>query len=392
MRLPDSAERVVMMVRKELQQCFRDPRMLRVIFVAPVVQLVVFGYAVSTDVRHTPTIVVDHDRTRISRELVDVLTASGYFEVVARAERSGDLVDALDHGRATVGVEIPAGFARDFETGAGAKVQFLLDGTNSNTALVAQGYAERIVQSWAARVAPVAAPTAAAGGSGAASGSTERVPPRAGVELRERAWFNPELESRNYNVPAVVGAIILLVCQLLTALAVVREREIGTLEQLMVSPLRAAELIAGKTIPFALLGLFDLVIVTTVARLWFHVPFEGSAILYVAASLLFLLSGLGLGLLLSTVSSTQQEAFMGSFLLFMPTMLLSGFLFPVSSMPRVFQVVTLFNPLRHYLEIVRGIFLKGAGVEAFWPQLLALAVMGAAVLAFAATRFHKRIG
>jgi ABC-2 type transport system permease protein len=358
------------LVLKEFQQVFRDPRMVRVVFVAPVIQLVIFGYAVSTDVRHTSTFVVDHDRTRASRQLVEALTASGYFDVVGRSSRSGDLVLALEHGRALLGIEIPAGFGRQVANRQ-ATVQLLLDGTSSNTALVARGYAERIVTNWGARFVAVPMPPA--------------------IELRERAWFNPDLASRNYNVPAVVGAIILLVCQLLTALAVVREREIGTLEQLMVSPLRPAELIAGKTIPFALLGLLDLALVTAVARLWFHVPFVGSPLLYVAASLLFLLSGLGMGLLLSTMSSTQQEAFMGSFLVFMPTMLLSGFMFPVSSMPPLFRALTWLNPLRHYLEIVRAIFLKGAGLEALWPEFVALAVMGTGVLAFAATRFHKRM-
>ena len=374
MKPPRKFERVAVLVRKEFQQAFRDPRILRVVFAAPVIQLLVFGYAVSTDIRDTPTVLVDHDRSQVSRELADVLVSSGYFAIVERADRGADIVDALDHGRAQVGVEIPAGFARDLASGSGAQVQILLDGTNSNTALVARGYAERIIQSWSAGAAGTATPAR-----------------QARIELRERAWFNPELASRNYNVPAVLGAIILLICQLLTALAVVREREIGTLEQLMVSPLQPAELIAGKTIPFALLGLVDLGLVTAVARLWFHVPFEGSVFVFLLASVLFLLSGLGLGLFLSTVSSTQQEAFMGSFLLFMPTMLLSGFMFPVSSMPRVFQILTLANPLRHYLEIVRGVFLKGAGFEAFWPQLLALAFMGGGVLVLAATRFHKRL-
>jgi ABC-2 type transport system permease protein len=364
----DSLERIAVLVRKELLQLFRDPRLARIVFVAPLVQLIVFGYAVSTDIRDTPTFVVDHDRTRTSRELIEAFTASGYFSVVGVSERPADLVRALDHGEALVGLELPAGLARDLAAG-GARLQILLDGTNSNTATVVRGYAERIVQRWAARRGPGAPPPA--------------------VRLQERAWFNPGLVSRNYNVPAVIGAIILLVCQLLTALAVVREREIGTLEQLMVSPLRPFELIAGKTIPFALVGLLDLGVVTAGALLWFHVPFVGSPALLVAASLFFLLSGLGAGLLLSTVSSTQQEAFMTSFLIFMPTMLLSGFMFPVSSMPDVFRWLTLLNPLRHYLEIVRGIFLKGVGVEVLWPQLLALVGMGAGVLIFAAKRFHK---
>lgn len=366
-----SLERIAVLVRKELRQVFRDPRMRRVIFVSPIVQLLVFGYAVQTDIRDTSTFVVDLDQTRASRELIEAFTASGRFAVAGRSPRAADLVRALDHGDAIVGLEIPRGFSRDLAAGTGAKVQVVLDGTTSNTATIAGGYAGRIVLAYGARA------------------STQFVPP---VDLRERAWFNPDLASRNYNVPAIVGTILMLICLLLTALAVVREREIGTLEQLMASPLRPGELIAGKTIPFALIAFLDLAIVTSVARLWFHIPFEGSVLLYVAASALYLLSALGLGLLISTVSSTQQEAFMGTFLLFMPTMLLSGFMFPVGSMPKVFQWLTLLNPLRHYLEIVRGIFLKGATAQELWPQFAALALMGAALLTLATTRFHKRLG
>ena len=368
----ESLERVWEMVRKEFLQIFREPRLRRMIFVAPIIQLVVFGYAVSTDIRQTSTFVVDHDRTRASRELMDAFVASGYFRVVGRSDRPADLVSALDHGDAIVGVEIPRGFAAALRDGSGAQVQILLDGTNSNTATVAKGYAERIVPSYAAQVSPV--------------------PVQIQIDLRERAWYNPDLASRNYNVPAVVGAIILLVCLLLTSLAIVREREIGTLEQLMVSPLTPGELIAGKTIPFAIIGLVDLAVVTTVALVWFEVPFEGSVFFLVVASILFLLSGLGVGLFISTISNTQQEAFMSSFLIFQPTMLLSGFMFPVSSMPDLFQWLTLLNPLRHYLEIVRGIFLKGAGLADLWSQYLALLVMGSVILWFASTRFRKRIG
>jgi ABC-2 type transport system permease protein len=362
------AERITVLVRKEFLQIFRDFRLRGMIFVAPIIQLLVFGYAVSTDIRDTATFVVDHDKTRASRELIEAFVASGYFRVVGRSDRPADLVSALDHGDAVAGIEIPRGFEAGLHA-SGATVQILLDGTNSNTATVAKGYAERIVQSYGARVV---------------SG------PEPAIDLRERAWFNPDLASRNYNVPAVAGAIILLICLLLTSLAVVREREIGTLEQLMVSPLTPGELIAGKTIPFALIGLVDLGLVATVALFWFGVPLIGSVMLLVAASVLFLLSGLGVGLLVSAVSKTQQEAFMTTFLIFQPTMLLSGFMFPVSSMPEPFQWLTLANPLRHYLEIVRGIFLKGAGLVALWPQYLWLLVMGTAILWFASTRFSKR--
>ncbi|MDP1901029.1 MAG: ABC transporter permease [Rubrivivax sp.] len=367
---PDSLQRIWEVLRKEFLQIARDPRLMAVIFIAPVIQLLVFGYAVSTDIRDTTTFVVDHDQTQASRDLVEAFTASGYFQVVGRSARPADLVSALQYGDAIVGLSVPVGFAAALRDGTGAKVQVLLDGTNSNTATVALGYAERIVQSFGARYA---------GGLVLA------------LDLRERAWFNPDLKSRDYNVPAVVGAIILLVCLLLTSLAVVREREIGTLEQLMVTPLSAFELIAGKTIPFALIGLVDLLVVTAVALLWFEVPFAGNFLTLLLASVLYLLSGLGLGLLISTISKTQQEAFMTSFLVFMPIILLSGFMFPVSSMPEIFQWLTLVNPTRHYLEIVRGIFLKGVGIGVLWVQFLALAALGSVLLGFAGSRFRKTV-
>jgi ABC-2 type transport system permease protein len=372
--------RVHELMRKEFIQVLRDPRLRRIIILAPILQLLVFGYAVSTDVRRTGTFVVDHDRTRASRELVEMLTASGYFRVTGGSERSGELVSALDRGRALVGIEIPRGFAAGLGDDRGADVQLIVDGTNSNTAIIAAGYAERMIADFGSRAGPAltsAAPPAA--------------PSRPSIEMRERAWFNPDLLSRNYNVPGVVGILMLLICLLLTSLAIVREREIGTLEQLMVSPLRPAELVAGKTLPFALLSLLDLAIVLTVALLWFRIPFAGSLPLLVLASLLYLLSGLGTGLLISTVSRTQQEAFMATFLIFMPTILLSGFMFPVENMPAVFRWVTLVNPVRHYLEIVREIFLKGTGFVVLWPQFAALLAIGAGILAFAGTRFHKTL-
>lgn len=351
-------KRVLEMVRKELRQIFRDPRLRRVIFIAPMIQLLLFGYAVSTDVRNVATLVVDHDRSRASRELVEAFTASGYFRVLGYVERPADIVRALDHGDAVLGIVIPPGF----ESGP-SKVQLLFDGTNSNLANVARGYADRIAMSQAGLPVPA-------------------------VDLRSRAWFNPSLESRDYNVPAVIGALLMLICLLLTSLAVVREREIGTLEQLLVSPLRPGELILGKTLPFALIGLVDMGLVVTVALLWFRIPFRGNPLLLVLGTVLFLLSALGLGLLISSISNTQQEAFMSAFLVFLPVILLFGFMFPVGSMPRGFQALTLLNPLRHYLEIVRALFLKGAGVEALWCQFLALLAMGAGLLWLAARRFR----
>lgn len=370
MRSRDSLLRMWGLLIKEFRQIFRDPRLARVIFISPLIQLVVFGYAVSTDLWETSTVVVDHDRTRSSRELVESLTSSGYFRVTGRSDRGRDIVRALDRGDAVVGIQIPPDFSTRLRDGD-ARVQLLFDGTNSNTASVAKSYAERIVLQYGLERASAAPPEA--------------------VELRERAWYNPSLESRNYNVPAVVGALILLVCLLLTSLAVVREREIGTLDQLEVSPLTAGELIVGKTLPFAVIGLVDLAIVTGAALLWFDVPFRGTVGPLLLASVLYLLSGLGLGLLISTISKTQQEAFMGSFLVFMPAILLSGFMFPVSSMPRSVQLFTLVNPVRHYIEIVRDIFLKGTGVWTMWPEFAALVALGAGLLWVATVRFRRGV-
>jgi ABC-2 type transport system permease protein len=363
------------LIRKEFRQMLRDPRAKRLIFVAPVVQLMLFGYAVNTDVRHAATIVVDQDRTAESRELVETLTASGYFRLAAVGTRPADIANALDHGDAIVGLDIPRGFAADLHSGRGAGVQLLVDGTSSNTALVAMGYAAQIVTLFGAQAACRGAGVPACRG--------------AGVDLRARAWYNPNLLSRVYNVPGVIATIMMLMGLLLTSLGVVREREIGTLEQLMVSPLSPAELILGKTVPVVAIAFIQLAIIVSVALLWFRIPFEGSFLLLLVAAFFYILSGLGLGLLISTVSATQQEAFMTMFFIFMPLIILSGFMYPVENMPTVFQHVTLFNPLRHFLVVVRGIFLKGAGVDVLWPQLVALAVMGTAILFVAAGRFRK---
>jgi ABC-2 type transport system permease protein len=360
--------RIARMIRKELRQIFRDPRMKRVIFIAPVIQLVIFGYAVNTDIRDTSMFVVDHDRSFDSRRLIDALTASGYFRVVDRSQRPAEMERALDRGEAIVGLEIPADFTENLRAGRGAEVQLLTDGTNSNTATVAQGNALRIIRSYAED-------QMAAGGSDPG-----------GVDLRIRAWFNPDLASRVYNVPGVLGVIVLLMALLLTALTVVREREMGTLDQLLVTPLRPVELILGKTLPVALIATVQILLVTAVAIFWFGIPFRGSALALAIAAAIYIVSGLSFGLLISTVARTLQEALMVMFLFFMPAIILSGFMFPIFTMPEVFQWITLANPIRHFLEIVRPVFLKGAGVAELWPQYLYL--LAIAALGFAAARLR----
>ena len=378
MRLPRfDFGRLAQLARKELRQTLRDPRALRVIFVAPIVQLVIFGYAVNTDVRNAATMLYDRDNTTLSRELAQDLTASGYFRITETARRAQDLADALDHGRVILGLEIPRGFQSDLASGARANVQLLIDGTTSNTATVAQAYASQIILRFGEEHSAVGQ---------AALGARGQAP---GVDLRVRAWYNPNLESRVYNVPGVVGNLMMLMSLLLTTLAVVRERELGTLEQLMVSPLTPGEMIVGKTLPVVGIALIDLALITAVATLWFHIPLRGTLAFLCVVSLAYVVCGLGIGLLISTISNTTQEAFMTMFMFFLPAMILSGFFFPVENMPRAFQYVTLIDPVRYYVEAVRAIFLKGAGGAVLWPQLLALVTMGGGILWLAATRFRK---
>lgn len=368
--MKDVGLRIGAMVRKEMLQLLRDPRTRMMIFVAPLIQLVMFGYAVNTDIKDTATIVVDLDRTSESRALVDAFGASGYFKVVQRSSRSSDLVRALDRGDAIVGIEIPTGFSRELAAGKGV-VQIVVDGSNSSVATLAQSYALRIVQRFAADRAPDLGEV---------------------VELRPRAWYNPNLESRVYNIPAVIGVLVLMMSLLLTALAVVRERELGTLDQLMVSPLSAAEFVAAKTLPVAFVGLVDLFLIAAVAVFWFDIPLRGSLLVLLPAALLYILAGLSFGLLISSVSRTQQEAFMSMFLFLLPAVILSGFFYPIQSMPLPFQWLTVLNPVRHFLEIVRAVFLKGEGWASLWVQYLAIAALALLALAVAIWRLPRTVG
>jgi ABC-2 type transport system permease protein len=277
-----------------------------------------------------------------------------------------------------VGIEVPPGFAADLAAARPARVQILVDGSQSNTGIVVLGYATRIVRAFGRD---------AVGRSGADVGPTAS----AGIDLRARAWYNPGLQSRMYNVPAVIGVVLLLMCLLLTALAVAREREVGTLEQLMVTPLTATELMLGKTIPVAVVGMIDLVLVTSVAVFWFRVPFRGSVLALLLAALVFILAGLALGLLISTVSRTQQEAFLTMFLFILPAVILAGFLSRVETMPLFFRWLSKLDPLRHFLVIVRAIFLKGEGIVGLWPQYVTLLGMALAALSFAVARFRRTV-
>lgn len=373
-------ERIYRMLVKEFIQVLRDPRMKALIFVMPVVQLIMFGYAVTTDVDHIKTAVCDLDKSPQSRALIERFTASGYFTVVDNTNNPQRLGELLDRGQATIGIQINRGFADDLHSGRQAVIQTIVDGTDSNTGTVAMDYAQRITQEFSrARSAPIELAQLAQ-------------PPQTNpIELRSRAWFNPDLKSRYYNVPGVIAVVVLLISLLLTAMAIVREREIGTMEQLMVTPIRPIELILGKTLPFVLISFIDVLVVTFIGINWFNVPIQGSLGLLLFGSGLYLMSTIGIGLFISTISQTQQQALMSSFFFYLPAVLLSGFMFPISNMPEPAQWLTYLNPLRYFLVIIRDIFLKGSGWEILWPQFAALAVLGTTLLIISSLRFQKRM-
>jgi ABC-2 type transport system permease protein len=380
-------ERVAVILRKEFSQVLREPRMRTLLFIPPLVQLIVFGFAVNLDVDRARIAWMDMDGTPVSRELHDRFTGSGRFEVVATPRSEEEVQSVLDHGHAQAVIRVLPGFARDLDRGRPTEVQVLVDGTNSNTASLVSSYAGSVIAAFSAdamdRQQLVRIMTRSP------EGAVKMAAPN--IAARSRVWFNPDLYSRNYFVPGVIANIVMLVTLMLTALGIVREKEIGTMEQLMVTPMRPVELMLGKTLPFAIIGLMDVALVTSAALLIFHVPLRGSFLLLLLGSVLFLMTNLGAGLFLSTISQTQQQAMMMNFFFSTPAFMLSGFTFPIRNMPLAVQWLTYLNPLRYFLEIVRGIFLKGAGFSVLWPQMACLAAFGVVVLGLSAARFQKKL-
>lgn len=348
----------------------------------PLLQLIIFGFAVNLDVEDAHIAWMDQDATSYSRELRAGFEGSPNFRIIAAPAGEEDVRRLLDSGTVVAVVRVLPGFARDIDRGAAAQVQILVDGSNSNTASIVSGYASKVVSNFAARVAASRPPRIVS------SPVARRAPV---FRTQTRVWFNPDLRSRNYYVPGVIVNIITIVTLMLTAMAIVREKEIGTMEQLMVTPIQPIELIIGKTVPFAIVGIVQLFFITLVALLVFHIPLRGNLLLLVVCSVLFLMTTLGVGLFISTVSDTQQQAMMASFFFFLPAFMLSGFAFPIHNMPLIVQAISYLNPLRYFTEIVRGLFLKGTGIGVLWPQMAALFVFGAAILGFSAMRFHKRL-
>jgi ABC-2 type transport system permease protein len=373
-------ERIHHMLIKEFIQVFRDPRMRIVIFLIPCVQVLIIGYAVSTDVKHVRTALYDLDNSQVSRDLTARFVRSGYFDIVTAVGDDREARGVLDRNDVTAVLHFNHGFAEQIRAGRTARLQILIDGTDSNTASIALSYAMKIASAYSEQIL------------------TERVEQAMGpagrtgrAELRTRAWFNENLESRNFFVPGVLVIVVALSTLLLTSMSVVREKEIGTMEQIMVTPITPTEFILGKTVPFALIGFVDVLLVTLIGVFWFEVPIRGNLLLLLLGTAFFLMNTLGVGLLISTFSQTQQQAMMTTFFCFFPAMLLSGFAFPIANMPEVVQWLTLINPIRYFLVIVRSIFLKGVGVEVLWPEMWPLLAMGLTALFLAVRRFHKTL-
>jgi ABC-2 type transport system permease protein len=383
-------ERLLAILRKEFIQMWREPQMRGLLFLPPLIQLIVFGYAVSLDVDHARIAWMDMSRTPESRALRQCFEGSGRFDVVATPGSEEEVQYLLDRSTVHAVVAVLPDFARNIARGRPAQVQILLDGTNSNTASLVSAYAAGVVAGYSQDISgnftkrpSIQVALLRVNSNGARAPGI--------VAADSRVWFNPDLRSRNYFVPGVAANILLMVTLMLTAQAIIREKEIGTMEQLMVTPMRPIELMLGKTLPFAVVGMVNMLVVTGGALLIFRTPFRGNFFLLMFCALLFLMTSLGAGLFLSTISNTQQQANMGSFFLTTPAFMLSGFTFPIGNMPLFVQYLSYLNPLRYFMEIVRGIFLKGVGISILWPQMLILTVYGITILGLSALRFHKKL-
>ncbi len=372
-------QRLKRMLVKEFLQMLRDPRMRAVVFGMPVIQLVIMSFALTTDVTDIRTAVLDMDKTPASRELIDAFTAGGYFQIRTVLDSQDRIRDVLDRGEVRAVIHIPNGFAASIHKGATAHVQVITDGTDSNSTAIVQGYAADIVQAFSNRKLQ------------------DRLRqqgmslPHAPLETVERAFFNENQESRYYFVPSLIAVMLFIFSLLLTSIGIVKEKEIGTIEQVMVTPIRKIEFILGKTIPYTITGYISMTIMLVVAFFVFEITVKGNIALFYLLSGLYLLGNMGIALLISAASATQQQAMLTSFLVLMPCVMLSGFMFPIKNMPELVQYATCLNPMRWYLEILRGIVMKNTGLEVLWPAVAAQAALAVAFISLAWVRFKKTL-
>lgn len=373
--------RIFHLLLKEFLELRRDKSARLRLLVPPVLQMLLFGYAATFEVFNVATVILDQDQTQESRALVADFVHSSRVKLVTVATERRQVQDAVESSTAQLGIVVPQGFSQLLRKGQSAPLQVLVDGTNSNTALIALGYVGQISGVFGQAYAQDLAQR-----TGRALGR-----PLVNVNLQERYWYNPNLNSRWFFIPGLIGTLALITIVNLTAFAIVREREVGTLEQIMVTPIQPIEFIIGKTLPFFLIGLLEVSIVAAVGMLWFQVPFKGNPLVLLLGTSLFLLCVLAIGLLISTVCKTQQQAFASNFFVLNPMFILSGFSFPISSMPVALQWLTYLNPLRYFLVIIRATYLKGVGIDVLWPQMAALAALGLGLFALAVLRFRKSL-
>lgn len=370
-------KRTLAITRKEILHIVRDPRTLTIMFLMPVIQLILLGYTATTDVEHLATAVLDQDHTLQSRELVDAYRASNYFDILYYVRSEEELGRLIDGGRAKAGIIIPTGYGESLTGENRASIAFIIDGSMPSVATTAFSAAYTVAQAQ----------------------STEliqkiygiNVEEQPGIDVRPRVWYNPDMKSASFMIPGLMAMILQMGSSIFTALSIAREKEEGTIEQLIVTPLRSIELIVGKVIPYVIISLFNLIEVLLIGVFWFGVPINGNVLLLLALGLLSLLVSLGIGLFNSTIANTQQEAMFLTFFLMLPFIFLSGFFFPLEAMPQMLQWISYLVPLRYMLVIVRGIILKGTGLDILWDQVLALILFAAVMLTLASLRFRKRL-
>lgn len=371
---------IIHFVKKEFLQFKRDPKMFGIILVAPVFQLIFLGYAANLDINKIRLVVFDQDRSSTSRELINSITSSGYFKLVGYTTDYKKVTEMLDYGKCIVALVIPNDFEKNIFKKNPAKLQAILDASDGNTASIAAGYLQQNVLQFAQSIS-----------FEMFQKSGKKITPVGTILPEIRIWYNPTLKTRNYMVPGIVGLLLSIITLLLTSLAIVKEKEIGTMEQLIVTPLKPYQIIIGKLIPFIVLGFIAVIIVLTAMRLIFDIPVKGNLYFLFLSSFFYILSTLGLGLFVSTISKTQQAMMISVFLVMMPMVYLSGFAFPIENMPKVLQYISYIIPLRYFINIIRGVISKGLGFSELWLNSLILLVMGIFILVLSALRFQKRL-
>jgi len=377
----ESVRRIINLIKKEFIQILRDKSLLPIVIIMPVFQLFLFGYALSQDVRNLPVAVIDHDKSRESRELYGKIDATSTFNVLYYFDDVDEGKAMMDRGEASMILVIPPDFSAEVNSiDESAKVQVILDGSDSNSSIIAMNVVRSLLSKYSLQFVE-----GRAGLMGVQPGSI------GGVDKRVRVWFNEDLKSVNYMIPAVISLIITLITQLLTSMSIVKERERGTLEQLIVTPLRTYELILGKTVPSIVISYLDVVLIIVFGAWWFAVPIVGSVGLLLFVSLFYLLSTLGIGMFISTISRTQQQAMMSSFFTMIFNIVLSGFMIPIENMPKILQYISYVVPLRYFLVIVRGIFVKGSDLNELWDELIALLVFGIVIFTISSMRFKRKL-